>query len=258
MMEARAVPLDVRCGPEDWAVVTPWQKLLLGLAVCLPIPVLALSGMAVPLPAVVYRAAAAFVERTEELAGVLARDESKQAVPVEFRLVPRRTRAVVESPVAERAAVIRVQSVRGVVGRSGSSVRTATPRAASLAPKRSSSPRTDLQARTKSEPKNESARPTAQPTVTTAGPSAPASAPEVRKERPVNDPVPESTNVAPVEPPRVAPPSPPPPAPPPPPEPRLLEPVTKPLEPVTETLKPLIGKLEPVTAPTSGLRLLGP
>jgi hypothetical protein len=42
-----------------------WQKLLLGAALCLPVPTFAVSGLAVPLPAAVYRAAAGIVEQTQ-------------------------------------------------------------------------------------------------------------------------------------------------------------------------------------------------
>jgi hypothetical protein len=42
-----------------------WQKLLLGAALCLPVPTFAVSGLAVPLPAAVYRAAAGIVGQTQ-------------------------------------------------------------------------------------------------------------------------------------------------------------------------------------------------
>jgi hypothetical protein len=41
-----------------------WQKLLLGAALCLPVPMFATSGLAVPLPTAVYRAAVGIVEQT--------------------------------------------------------------------------------------------------------------------------------------------------------------------------------------------------
>jgi hypothetical protein len=42
-----------------------WQKLMLGAALCLPVPVFAMSGLTVPLPAAVYRAAVGIVEQTQ-------------------------------------------------------------------------------------------------------------------------------------------------------------------------------------------------
>jgi hypothetical protein len=42
-----------------------WQKLVLGAALCLPVPTFAMSGLAVPLPAAIYRAAAGIVEQTQ-------------------------------------------------------------------------------------------------------------------------------------------------------------------------------------------------
>jgi hypothetical protein len=44
-----------------------WHKLLLGAALCLPVPVFAASGLAVPLPAAVYRAAVGIVGQTHAL-----------------------------------------------------------------------------------------------------------------------------------------------------------------------------------------------
>jgi hypothetical protein len=46
-----------------------WQRLLLtSLIVCLPVPMLAASGLAVPLPSIVYRVAVGVAERTQEVA----------------------------------------------------------------------------------------------------------------------------------------------------------------------------------------------
>jgi hypothetical protein len=44
-----------------------WQKLVLGAALCLPVPAFAMSGLTVPLPAAVYRAAVGIVEQTQAL-----------------------------------------------------------------------------------------------------------------------------------------------------------------------------------------------
>jgi hypothetical protein len=52
----------------DPALGSVRQKLALGLIVCLPVPVLAGSGLAIPLPSVVYRVAVAFAERSHEIA----------------------------------------------------------------------------------------------------------------------------------------------------------------------------------------------
>jgi hypothetical protein len=49
--------------------MTGWKRLaLMGLMVCLPIPMLAASGLAVPLPSVVYRVAVGVAERTQAVA----------------------------------------------------------------------------------------------------------------------------------------------------------------------------------------------
>jgi hypothetical protein len=61
--------LDARTGPADWLSLRGWQRLLLtSLIVCLPVPILAASGLAVPLPAIVYRVAVGVAERTQEVA----------------------------------------------------------------------------------------------------------------------------------------------------------------------------------------------
>jgi hypothetical protein len=69
----------------DSALGSVGQKLALGLIVCLPVPALAGSGLAIPLPSVVYRVAVAFAERSHEIAvripglGAIV-DESSDAV----------------------------------------------------------------------------------------------------------------------------------------------------------------------------------
>jgi hypothetical protein len=69
----------------DPALGTIRQRIALALIVCLPVPVLAGSGLAIPLPSVVYRVAVAVAERTHEIAvgipgvGALV-DESSDAV----------------------------------------------------------------------------------------------------------------------------------------------------------------------------------
>lgn len=74
-MRAREGPLEVRCSPVDWASVTAWQKLLLGLSVSLVVPLLALSGVALPVPAAVYRAAVALVEGAQDRTEAVGREE---------------------------------------------------------------------------------------------------------------------------------------------------------------------------------------
>src|SRR5688572_27395400 len=82
-------------GRADWAIVTGWQKLLLGLALCLPIPALSISGLTLPLPTAVYRVAVAIVESTQELAGVLTgTDADRGARPrAQAALLPSQQRA---------------------------------------------------------------------------------------------------------------------------------------------------------------------
>ena len=63
-----------------------WHKLvLLTMLVFVPVPTLTASGLAVPLPSVVYRVAVGLAARTQEAVGKLpgfepAVDESKDAV----------------------------------------------------------------------------------------------------------------------------------------------------------------------------------
>jgi hypothetical protein len=64
-----ALTLEQRADPVDWHSMTGWKRLaLMGLMVCLPIPMLAASGLAVPLPSVVYRVAVGVAERTQAVA----------------------------------------------------------------------------------------------------------------------------------------------------------------------------------------------
>jgi hypothetical protein len=61
--------LDARSGPADWLSLRGWRRLFLtSLIVCLPVPMLAASGLAVPLPTIVYRVAVGVAERTQEVA----------------------------------------------------------------------------------------------------------------------------------------------------------------------------------------------
>jgi hypothetical protein len=53
-------------------LASAWHKLLLGAALCLPVPAFAASGLAVPLPAAVYRVAAGIVGQTQALTQAFA------------------------------------------------------------------------------------------------------------------------------------------------------------------------------------------
>jgi hypothetical protein len=50
------------------ALAGAWNKLLLGMIVCLPVPALAASGLAVPLPPIILRVAVGLAERTQAVA----------------------------------------------------------------------------------------------------------------------------------------------------------------------------------------------
>lgn len=68
-MRDSALTLDSRNGSADWPSLPGWQRLFLTtLIVCLPVPMLAASGLAVPLPSVVYRVAVGVAERTQAVA----------------------------------------------------------------------------------------------------------------------------------------------------------------------------------------------
>jgi hypothetical protein len=80
--------LDARTGSADWPSLRGWQRLLLtSLIVCLPVPMLAASGLAVPLPPVVYRVAVGLAERTQAVA---VRLPGFEAVVAETTEPPRR------------------------------------------------------------------------------------------------------------------------------------------------------------------------
>jgi hypothetical protein len=68
-MRHSALTLHSRAGSADWPALPGWQRLFLTtLIVCLPVPMLAASGLAVPLPSVVYRVAVGLAERTQAVA----------------------------------------------------------------------------------------------------------------------------------------------------------------------------------------------
>jgi hypothetical protein len=234
----------------DWAIVTTWQKVFLGLALCLPIPALSASGLTLPLPSAVYRVAAAFVESTESLARAISGTHEEPRI-LSIREAPGPVRqqsasAADTAPDASRSASrlrlpVRTQQVASAP----------TPRVGTAPSRRTraSQPASGGQARATSSPITETK--TGAPTTATA----PAPTPEPVRERASAQPasaadVAPPTNRAPV----TAPPPAPPPAPTPPavsppsaPPPALLEPVTKTLEPVTKPLQPVIQPLAPVT-----------
>jgi hypothetical protein len=60
---------DLRADSVDWQSMAGWKRLvLMGLMVAVPVPLFAASGLAVPLPSVVYRVAVGIAESTHEVA----------------------------------------------------------------------------------------------------------------------------------------------------------------------------------------------
>ena len=244
----------MRCASADWAVVTGWQKLLLSLAVVLPIPMLAMSGLTVPLPAAVYRAATAFVESTQGFAGVLTERDAEPAAPAPLLSVPDARRQPVEPSSARLRQAARTSPVRARTSSVAPVPVTAerTSPAAARRPSRSPSAPTPAVAEPahKGPPSGaDAATAPANAGVKTAAPDS--STPAIPTAGPAREQPAPLVEVARVEPPVSPPPapSPPPPAPPPP----ALEPVTKTLEPVTKVVepvtKPVTDVLDPVTAP---------
>jgi hypothetical protein len=233
----------------DWAIVTGWQKLLLGFALCLPVPALSVSGLALPLPSAVYRLAVAIVESTESLAGALTgagADQETRVLAVRPATTPRRPVSDPPSGSSPRLdrrsapprASVRVQpAVRRGFGTTPTTRNRATRPAADAVVRPASVP---------AEPQTKAAVPAAAAGSAAASPIA--DSPRVTKEQ-------RSADTVPIQPltskPSVTPPPPPSPPPSPPPaptpEPGLLEPVTKPLEPVTKPLEPVAKPLAPVT-----------
>jgi hypothetical protein len=228
------------------------QKLALGLLICLPVPLLAMSGLAIPLPTAVYRAAAAIVQSTEGLARALTGTEqeadvlSARRTTAPIRPAPRRSPSsgrVVERPSPHRSSG-RVQRAAEIRTRSFDTSRRKSSRL--------SQPSRSRAARMPSAPAPEEHSEAASRATPVAAVAAPVQAPaqEAKKEPSPVEPIQRPVLVVPSEP--VTPPSPPPaPAP----APSLLDPVTKPLEPVTESLDPITKQapvtetLEPITRP---------
>lgn len=216
----------------DWAIVTGWQKLLLGFALCLPIPALSVSGLAVPLPSAVYRVAVAIVESTESLAGALTGADQETRVlsvrrPTLIRPLsdlPSRSSPRLDRRRAPARVSVRVQpAVRRGFGTTPTKRTRATRPAADAVVRPASVP---------AEPQTEAGAPAAAAGSAAAPPIA--GLPGVTKEQ-------RSADTVPIQPPTSGPPVTPPP------EPGLLEPVTKPLEPVTKPLEPVAKSLVPVT-----------
>jgi hypothetical protein len=94
-----------------------WQKLLLGAALCLPVPTFAVSGLAVPLPTAIYRAGIGILEQTQAFTQAFAPlgDDVEPtrllAPPTEekersFTAAPRRSTKSSRAAAAGRATVI--------------------------------------------------------------------------------------------------------------------------------------------------------
>lgn len=252
----------------DWAIVTGWQKLLLGVALCLPIPALAASGLELPLPSAVYRVAVALVESTEGLAGALTGGREETSVAS-----ARTTTVPISEQPAERSRGSRGVAVRAERGQTPSRVERVAP---TRVPAKSSRVAPPVAAKPANAPSAPAARTRAAETTPAPGTVAPAptpapsATPELRNERASTESPQRPAETSPIEPPVKPPLSASPPAPPPPPSPppvvtpldpvtKPLEPVTKPLEPVTKPLEPVTDVLEPVTKPlgavTGGLGL---
>lgn len=68
-MRQNVLTSDLRADSVDWQSMAGWKRLvLMGLMVAVPVPLFAASGLAVPLPSVVYRVAAGIAESTHEVA----------------------------------------------------------------------------------------------------------------------------------------------------------------------------------------------
>src|ERR671914_1811344 len=68
-MRPSALTMDPRSASAEWPSLSGWRRVaLMGVMVALPIPLFAASGLAVPLPSVVYRVAVGVAERTQAVA----------------------------------------------------------------------------------------------------------------------------------------------------------------------------------------------
>jgi hypothetical protein len=104
-----------------------WQKLLLGAALCLPVPTFAVSGLAVPLPAAVYRAAAGIVGQTQAFTQAFA--PFGEGVETTRLLAPpseERERSFAAAP-RRSSKTFRTAPARGATGVAGTA-RTTGPR----------------------------------------------------------------------------------------------------------------------------------
>jgi hypothetical protein len=78
---------ELRADPVDWHSMSGWKRLvLMGIMVAIPVPMFAASGLAVPLPAVVYRVAVGVAEQTHAVA---VRVPGLEAVVAETKQVAR-------------------------------------------------------------------------------------------------------------------------------------------------------------------------
>ena len=231
------------------------QKLALALVVCLPTPLLAMSGLAVPLPTAVYRVAAAVLQTTEGLARAFTGTEQETRVlstrSTTDQLEPRpqrsASRLLVAAAAASRRAQVSVRDPRAAPARARSY--GGAPRTRSRARQPAHTARVRTPSAPASEQRTEVAAPAAPGAAAPAPPHAPAPAQAPAQERPPSEPLQRPADVVPTEPAPIKPPAAPPPAipPAPTPEPGLLDPVTEPLEPVTKPLEPVTKQLAPVT-----------
>src|SRR5918992_134284 len=68
-MRPSALTADPRSASAEWPSLSGWRRVaLMGVMVALPIPLFAASGLAVPLPSIVYRVAVGVAERTQAVA----------------------------------------------------------------------------------------------------------------------------------------------------------------------------------------------
>lgn len=214
--------------------MTGWQRLLLGVALCFPIPALSVSGLELPLPSAVYRVAVALVESTEGVAGVFTgADEETRVLSIRAKTVPIRQQTAQQSRPSVRTgparASVPVQRAAPSRTRGHGTTRTARSRA--------SQPAAGEPARTPSVPAPEAR--TEAPTSPARTPPAHAPADEVTKDHLSTDPTPRPVDLTPVPKTSTEAPHPPPPPSPPPPHPSPPSPPPPPPPPPTQVEVPL-------------------
>jgi hypothetical protein len=100
-----ALTSELRTETADWHLLSGWKRLaLMGVMVSLPIPVFAASGLAVPLPSVVYRAAAGIAEQTQAVSvrlpglGAVVSETKQVARRGTIRLAPEEAASAAPAP----------------------------------------------------------------------------------------------------------------------------------------------------------------